>query len=326
MFRGSSASANKAWGQGGLYRAKLVSQSQRDPICLPWQSHSHSVESSFHLYTFIHKISINAALVAPLSPPLPVVGHFMSHTAAQKQNAIQKYWNKQSHKMRNWLLHTMSQRAEPSLPAAGNLSPTCLRPFGNFFLFPRCWHRFRSFSRSELYWWWWSLFFFGRNDSPLVSASRFFLARGFCRFSTRSWGFRATSFCRGRRKTQLSNYSSGLVPGDQSTLRARLQSPEKEKTTLHWCPFNQKRQMLNEIGRMKRVHGRRHILLETSYSQLQFSKASRVSREQTFRRQHLFIMLKLTICFDLNNAWFFSIYSYYFLYLRSQGTSWPKSN
>lgn len=98
--------------------------------------------------------------------------------------------------MRNWLLHTMSQRAEPSLPAAGNLCPTCLRPLGNFFLFPRCWHRFRSFSRSELYWWWWSLFFFGRYDSPLVSASLFFLARGFWRFSTRSWGFRATSFCR----------------------------------------------------------------------------------------------------------------------------------
>lgn len=175
--------------------------------------------------------------------------------------------------MRNWLLHTMSQRAEPSLPAEGNLSPTCLRPLGNFFLFPRCWHRFRSFSRSELYWWWWSLFFFGRYDSPLVSASLFFLARGFCRFSTRSWGFRAMSFCRGRRKTPWSNYSSGLVAGDlQSTLRAMLQSPEEEQTHPALMSSESKdRKMLNKIGRMKWVHGRRHIPLETSHSQPQFS-------------------------------------------------------
>lgn len=123
----------------------------------------------------------------------------MWHLRAKQHNNFEGVkTNQQSHKTRNPLLHTMGQQSKPSLPATDNFSPTCLRPFGNFFLFPRCWQRLRSFSRSELYWWWWSLFFFGRYDSPLVSASRFFLARGFCRFSTRSWGFRATSFCRGR--------------------------------------------------------------------------------------------------------------------------------
>lgn len=99
--------------------------------------------------------------------------------------------------MRNVLLQTMCYQPKPFLPTT---SPTCLRPFGIFFRFPRCWQRLRSFSRSELYWWWWSLFFLGRYDSPLVSASRFFLARGFCLFSTRSWGFRAMSFCRGKKE------------------------------------------------------------------------------------------------------------------------------
>lgn len=65
-WEGSSAFVYKAWRQEDLYRTKLASQSQRDHICLPWQSHSQPVESSSHLYTFINQISINRPL-APLS-------------------------------------------------------------------------------------------------------------------------------------------------------------------------------------------------------------------------------------------------------------------
>lgn len=146
--------------------------------------------------------------------------------------------------MNNPLPHTTCQEPKLFLPTTDNLSPTCLRPFSIFFLFPRCWQRLRSFSRSELYWWWWSLFFLGRYASPLVSASRFFLARGFCLFSTRSWGFIAMSFCREREqgkewkknteiKIQLwfSRPLSAAILGDrQSSPETMLQSPEKVKT------------------------------------------------------------------------------------------------